>query len=292
MASFKSYLRQWARRKDIRAKGLHQEIFAAAAYLVEEGNADDYIFQLLRAAADTVDERNVPDREILGAIRYARRKAEGGEKTERWPILAESYRAEVVGANIEEGRELTANEASLSQETAFYIEQLYRPSNLVCGGYSAFEFVTRMRNEIRDYAANGANFEYVNPSPMSAFVGTNKDGAVSDHTEDNTGPKIYQVVEFDSGTIHEHAAVLTHLAKRLPLALMVYSGGKSLHGWFYCPLAPAETMHAFFTEACSLGADRVMWGKSQFSRMPGAINAKTGKRQSVLYFNPEFTLNG
>ena len=30
------------------------------------------------------------------------------------------------------------------------------------------------------------------------------------------------------------AALLLHLAEKAPLALAVYSGGKSLHGWFYC----------------------------------------------------------
>ena len=172
------------------------------------------------------------------------------------------------------------------------MEILYRPSDLVCLGYSAFEFVTRLRNEAAGILRNGVPVEYVNPSPMSAFVGLNKDGAMSDHTESNTGAKIYQVIEFDSGSIHEHAAILCHLAKKIPLAMLVFSGGKSLHGWFYAPKAPTEFMTEFFADACSLGADPVMWGKSQFSRLPGGRNAKTGKAQSVLYLNPEFTLNG
>lgn len=293
MASITSALRKWARiTKNNRAKGLHQEFFAAAAFLIEEGNSEERIFELLRAAANTVDERIVPDREIRGAIRGAMQKVTSGETTTRWPKLGENYRAEIVAAYMDKGREMTSQEASLSQEPAFYLEALYRPANLVCGGYSAFEFVTRMRNEIRDYALNGVNFEYINPSPMSAFVGTNKDGAVSDHTENNTGPKVYQVVEFDTGAIQEHAAILAHLSKRLPLALMVYSGGKSIHGWFYCKDAPLDFLTDFFSDACSLGADPTLWSKSQFSRMPGMTNAKTRKRQAVLYYNSEFTLNG
>lgn len=292
MASFKSVLRKWARREDIRAKGLHQEIFAAAAFLIEDGNSDEKTFEIIRAAANTVDERNVPDREINGAVRFARRKFEGGEVTQKWPKLGESYRAEIVAAYFDKGREMTSQEATLSQDPAFYLEALYRPANLVCGGYSAFEFVTRMRNEIRDYALNGVNFEYINPSPMSAFVGTNKDGAVSDHTESNTGPKVYQIVEFDTGAIQEHAAILAHLSKKLPLALMVYSGGKSIHGWFYCKDAPPDFLTSFFSDACALGADPTLWSKSQFSRMPGMTNAKTNKKQAVLYYNSEFTLNG
>tara|TARA_R110000796_G_scaffold173868_1_gene290839 strand:- start:25005 stop:25889 length:885 start_codon:yes stop_codon:yes gene_type:complete len=292
MASIKSELRKWARRKDIRARGLHQEIFAAAAFLIEDGNSEQETFDLIRAAADTVDERTIPDREILGAVRYAKRKAEGGGKTERWPTLSEEYRAEIVDAYLDKGRKLASNEATLSQDPAFYLEALYRASNLVCGGLSAFEFSTQMRKGILEYIENGLNFEYLNPSPMSSFSATNKDGKESEHCEANTGPRVYLAVEFDTGQIQEQAAVLAYLSTKLPLGLIIYSGGKSLHGWFYCPRAPDEMLKAFFADACALGADRVTWSKSQFSRFPGMTNAKTGRTQSILYYNPEFTLNG
>jgi len=36
------------------------------------------------------------------------------------------------------------------------------------------------------------------------------------------------------------AALLLHLAEKVPLALAVHSGGKSLHGWFYCAEVPEE----------------------------------------------------
>ena len=47
------------------------------------------------------------------------------------------------------------------------------------------------------------------------------------------------------------AALLLHLAEKAPLALAVYSGGKSLHGWFYCAGIAEETgLDGFSTMPC------------------------------------------
>jgi hypothetical protein len=81
------------------------------------------------------------------------------------------------------------------------------------------------------------------------------------------------------------AALLLHLAEKAPLALAVYSGGKSLHGWFYCADVPEEKVWRFFHYAASLAADRVYWNPSQFARMPDGLR-DNGTRQAVYFFNP------
>jgi hypothetical protein len=81
------------------------------------------------------------------------------------------------------------------------------------------------------------------------------------------------------------AALLLHLAEKAPLALAVYSGGKSLHGWFYCGGVPEEKLLRFFRYAVSLGADRTSWNPSQFTRMPDGLR-DNGNRQTVYFFNP------
>jgi hypothetical protein len=108
----------------------------------------------------------------------------------------------------------------------------------------------------------------------------------SAHTLDNTGPRRFLVIEFDEGTMDGHAAVLWHLAKREPLVLAVHSGGKSLHGWFFIEGREERTLSEFMHYAVSLGADPATWTKSQFVRMPDG-RRDNGKRQRVIYFNPE-----
>ena len=113
------------------------------------------------------------------------------------------------------------------------------------------------------------------PSPMSSVYGRTDEGTGpwSEHTLANTGPRQYLVIEFDfaefsddgketplaswirawaqSGiTIQDAcAALLMHLAKRAPLLLIVFSGGKSLHGWFPCLGAGELTLHAWMVDA-------------------------------------------
>jgi hypothetical protein len=93
------------------------------------------------------------------------------------------------------------------------------------------------------------------------------------------------VVEFDQGTFDEHAALLVHLAKLAPLVLVVHSGNKSLHGWFYCEGQSEEKVVRFFQYAVSLGADQATWTRCQLVRMPDGLR-DNGKRQSVIYFSP------
>jgi hypothetical protein len=82
------------------------------------------------------------------------------------------------------------------------------------------------------------------------------------------------------------AALLLHLAEKAPLALAVHSGGKSLHGWFYCAGVPEEKVLGVFNYAVSLGADRASWTPSQFARMPDGLR-ENGRRQTVYFLNPE-----
>jgi hypothetical protein len=101
----------------------------------------------------------------------------------------------------------------------------------------------------------------------------------------NTGPRVYLVIESDSGTADEQAAILWHLAHFARLAIAVHSGSKSIHGWFYVADRAEEQNRAFMEYAVSLGADPATWVKCQPVRMPGGHRPGKGK-QEILFFNP------
>ena len=82
------------------------------------------------------------------------------------------------------------------------------------------------------------------------------------------------------------AALHVYLAQFAPLAMVVHSGGKSLHGWFYCEGQSEEMLFRFMRYAVSIGGDPMTWTRSQFVRMPDGTR-DTGVRQRVHYFNPE-----
>src|SRR5262249_39641167 len=124
------------------------------------------------------------------------------------------------------------------------------------------------------------------PSPMTARIGKTQEGRESAHTLETTGPRRFLVIEQDSGTIDEQAAILLHLRAIGPLAIAVHSGSKSIHGWFYCAGRAEEKLREFMELAVSLGADPAMWTRSQFARTPDGTR-DNGKRQTVFYFDPE-----
>ena len=162
------------------------------------------------------------------------------------------------------------------------IDTLFPGDPLLCAGRSKSKFATRLRSEWRGKLAA---LQVIVPSPMTARVGLTQEDRESAHALSITGPRRFLVIEQDSGTIDEQSAVLLSLAQRAPLALGVHSGSKSIHGWFYCAGQPEEKLRGFIQYAVTLGADPMMWTRSQFARMPGGTR-DNGERQTVYFFNP------
>ena len=209
---------------------------------------------------------------------------------------------------------LEANEP----HTEEIMDRLFPGDPLLCVGkyakkptgeiYTAFD--TRPREAWRGELAS---LELVVPSPMAKLEGVTKKGKPSRHTLDATGPRHFLVIETDFSifardgktetefaplvrqldaqgfTIADMgAAVLLHLAQRAPLVLAVYSGGKSLHGWFFCAGQPEAKLRRFMEHAVALGADHATWCKSQFVRVPDGTRGN-GNRQTVFFFDPNLT---
>jgi hypothetical protein len=82
------------------------------------------------------------------------------------------------------------------------------------------------------------------------------------------------------------AALHLHLAALMPLVLVIYSGGKSLHGWYRVWGLTLKERAKFFRYAVSIGADPATWTRSQFVRMPDGLR-ENGRRQVTYFFNPQ-----
>jgi hypothetical protein len=157
------------------------------------------------------------------------------------------------------------------------------------------------------------------PSPMRATKALTQSGILSEHTKAGTGNRAFLVVEFDfikttpkgkptvwvplldrceaeGITARDiQVALLAHLATERPLWMTVFSGGKSLQGWFPCRGEDDERLHAWFnTCARPLGACSSTWCVSQFVRMPDGTRApnREGKsaRQTIEFYNPEILI--
>jgi hypothetical protein len=193
---------------------------------------------------------------------------------------------------------LDSNEPKTDQ----IIDLLFSGSPLLCCGWTRYRFDTRPRTDWHKLQ----DLQFIVLSPMAARHGLTREGKLSAHALSNIGLRRFLVVEFDfdagNSTAEAQllkrlagegrdvrdlcAALLLHLAEKAPLALAVHSGGKSLHGWFYCAGVPEQTVWRTFQYAVSLGADPANWTRSQFARMPDGLR-ENGRRQTVYFFNPE-----
>jgi hypothetical protein len=267
--------------------GLHHQLFACACFLLEEGKSKEGTIKLLREICNDDVGRLVPDREIIGAVNGAWLKVTGQSAPGPiWPRLDSSFRAKVLQLYARKAQQLRA-QVPAPRPAHDYLHQLYRETDLICLGRTASDFRTGVVVSIRKNHGNFLSMlQFINPSPMSAAAGLSAEGNWSAHTKSNTGPRVYGVVELDIGTVPEHATILTYLASKLPLVMMVFSGNKSFHGWFKTSHVTEDEVLEFYQLAVRLGADSKLHSPCQFTRLPMGTHGTTGRQQQVLYFNP------
>jgi hypothetical protein len=165
---------------------------------------------------------------------------------------------------------------------------LFRPSELVCVGLAQNRFFTVSRDAALPWAPRAP---FVVANPMRAPTGLTQEGKVSPRCLNNAclpSQRRYIVVEFDTGdTLEDQIRLLSSLHTRAaPLALAVFSGGKSIHGWFnVSALAPREKLY-LFRRGALLGCDASLWDICKLVRMPGGLR-DTGARQEVFYWEIE-----
>ena len=204
--------------------------------------------------------------------------------TPKWPAVNQQQRETIIaaGGGLADLWELSPVRLNDNDpRTELIIDHLFPGNPLLCCGRSNSDFDTRPREQWRGELDK---MQLLVPSPMTALTGLTKDGKESAHTLSNTGSRRFLVVEFDTGSNDEHAAILIHLAKFAPMICAVYSGGKSLHGWFYVFNQPESKVLKFFRYAVSLGGDPATWTRSQFVRMPDGTR-DNGNRQTVFFLH-------
>jgi hypothetical protein len=270
-------------------EGVHAWLYRVARVLHPYRTEPD-IEAILSATVATCG-RKVSPGEIQDAIKNSSATAwkpgqSQAPKTERpWPEVDTEARASIIASGHllvdlwEASPRMLEDNASHTEEI---IAALFLGDPLLCCGKSSMEFDTKLRSEWRGELSDLA---FIVPSPMTARRGLTQEGKESAHALSITGPRRFLIVEFDHGTADEQAAILLHLAKHAPLALAVHSGGRSVHGWFYCAGQTETRLRRFMAYAVSLGADPKLWTRSQFARMPDGTR-DNGKRQAIYFFAP------
>lgn len=267
-------------------KGVHQWLFKAALLLHGYRVPVGEIFAHLTAAMKHCGRSPQVD-EIRNAIQNSSPEALSRQKLDSPPWPAVNQRTVDTITKNGPGLEVLEQRSPFrieDQDTCaeLIIDRLFAGDDLLCIGASKKCSRTQPREKWRGHESKR---EFIVPSAMTAPYGRTKNGKLSNRCLGNTGRRRYMVIEFDNATIEHQASLLLHLAKYLPLVVVVHSGGKSLHGWFRCGDREEPHVRKFMTYAVSLGADRATWTRCQLVRLPGGLR-DNGNRQRVLFFNP------
>jgi hypothetical protein len=294
--------------------GIHDWMFDCARNLHAHLPAGE-IENLIRSRVSNCG-RVVPDREIKDAVKrsidfsWQPKGSAGSSSPVNAPSKPDLQKIERLVVDGWRTADLWHNSPYWFEEPAceYIIDRLFPGNPLLCCGRESFKFDTKPREEWRGTLTEQS---FIVPSPMSNLTGLTQDGKESAHTLDNTGPRRFLVVEFDFSeygrdgkkptvfqpmlarlnkmgiTVHDMCAnLLLRLNEQAAMTLAVNSGGKSIHGWWYCENVPEDKLRSFHNYAITLGADPRLWLKSQFCRMPDGTR-QNGKPQPVYYFNPD-----
>lgn len=150
--------------------------------------------------------------------------------------------------------------------------------------------IRTVREWLAHFEAGGDSCPHIIPNPLTGQPGPKKDGEGFTLRGDScVAAWRYVVCEFDHVTHAAQAAFW--LAARLPLAVVVDSGGKSLHGWLRVDCPDADTWEREVEQdlfpglLAPLGADPACKNEARMSRTPGHLR-DTGRIQRLLYLNP------
>ena len=225
--------------------------------------------------------RPVTDREIERAATRV-----SSETIRKWPMWPEpdpkrikAITASAIGALDELKAMSPLKPEAMSSEAI--IDDLFAPDVLLCMASSLEDARTKQREFFR---GSESRQQFIVPNPMSGKFGLTTDGKTSRRCLTNTGPLTYQVVEFDQGTLDEQAKIHLHLSRFVKLRLIVFSGNKSLHGWYDARSMEPEMLVRFRRYVAALGADKATFTPCQLVRTPNA-KRDNGVIQTAIYLS-------
>lgn len=260
----------------------HREIFRDACFLLRNGFVAEETEQVIQARFSNY-YRRVDEREIAEAVRNASGAAAHGAP--RWPdrndVLVASTLLPEVNVKVLQKSSPVSNPSSIP--TGSILDRFFKNEDLVCFS----DFTRHASTNPRGYF-KGREHDYslIVPNAMSAQFGKTRDGRPSQRCLENSGPSRIQVVEFDTGSLDEQASLLLAIAAcGVSLRMVVFSGSKSLHGWFDVAGLALDRLTAFRRYAAALGADPSTFSSCQLVRNPNARREVTGAIQTVYYLS-------
>ena len=222
----------------------------------------------------------------------------------KWPQTSSNTINEILAKPMSLEEFNASSPSDLAVDTREALDILFPGNPLLCLGSRNDRVMTRLKS---DWNKDVFRKQLIVPNTMSAKEGMTQTGRLSSRCLDNTGPRRFLVMEQDpprwkdleesakeinvseeayqATQLANQGTILYHLNQFMPLACAVFSGNRSLHGWFYVEDVPEAERIRFFRYCIQLGADPAMWTKCQLTRLPGGYRTPGSQHQKIHYLN-------
>jgi hypothetical protein len=281
-----------------KGEGIHPWLFRVAGFL--QGFPfllqPRFVLHCLREATRDC-RRKVTEQELLDAVNNsnpakanALTPSGNGSGGGSLPLRDENYRAKAIKAGGINLAKLINCESEIFSPQ-FTLKLLYPDHPLLCFVYDKLKPGGIATGYWNDPRLRSAFPPLMVPNPLLAEWGYTKSipPTRSERALSNVGPRRYLILDFDSGSRDEQAAIIWYLRQQwqkqhVPLVMVLDSGRRSLHGWFDVRHLEEPEIWKLCRQAYRLRADDATFGKSQLVRVPGALRPDTGKLQRVYYY--------
>jgi hypothetical protein len=261
----------------------HFELFRDACAMTRAGLPAEVQLRVLAVRFENY-HKTISETDVEKAVCDASLKAHA-IRPRRYPAPSYEARKEVI-ACFPDALERLRAESPVHNPGALMcseiIDRLFTDRDLVCMAQSKYESRTEQRTAFR---SRERNHQFIVVNPMAARLGMTQQGKLSTRCLENAGPRTRIVIEYDNGSLDEQAALHLHLrALGVNLVMAVFSGSKSLHGWFDVTNESDESVMKTFRYAAYLGADTATFCPVQLVRTPNAVR-DNGTLQRVEFLS-------
>jgi hypothetical protein len=293
--------------------GCHAALLGAANMGVIAGLSDGQIFGDIRASIPAGDRR-VSDREITDAISKARREVIPSTPSTAYKPTPRPTPRPLIDGQATRNKLIQAGDGA-GQADLWELSPIrpdwepgYHDAVAVLSLYDDAEWLylgDQYGKEVKPVSEwrgiiegrQVAPMPHIMPNPVDGQAHDIGNGKTSFRCDDAVKSFRYAIVEFDTLTKPEQFAfwysILTK--KLLDVAVLLDSGGKSIHGWVRVTLPDRQAWeHEIGTRfygaqgvMTSMGADRACRNPSRLSRLAGHYRAEKKNWQTLLYLNPK-----
>ena len=286
-------------------QGCHPALLRCANLGVAAGRSDAEMLNEITGAIPP-GKRQVSEREVSEAIAKARATGYSGTRAARRPpartfdgaAARSAIAARANGAGAAELFEASPVKPpeNAAHDAAVLMRALYRQEERLFigqrkdGGAECVQTVAEWLSQPERLVAA----PHIIPNPLTGRPAPKKDGTGESWRSDAcVAAWRFAVVEFDGIPFDEQIRFwLGLIAAGIPVAALIHSGGKSVHGWVRVNAAGRDEwehlveFELFTRRLVPLGVDAACKNEARLSRLPGHQRAGGGQ-QRLLYLDPD-----